>query len=101
MDGNLNVMWADSASGLIYNMPNAGSSTDISSATVTSFAPCYYTGGTCASTSSASYLGMTIDSSGAMWYLSRGGSYGLVQTLGMAAPTWPLLASENSGVVVQ
>ncbi len=101
MDGGLNLFWSDSATGYIYSMAGAGSSTDISAAAVTSFAPCFYTGGACASTSSAAYQGMAIDSSGAMWVLSRGGTYGLVQTLGMGAPTWPLLASQNAGVTVQ
>lgn len=101
MDGNLGVFWSDAVSGLIYAMPSVGASTNIANAAVSSFAPCYFVGSACASTSGASFSGMAIDSSGAMWNLSRGGSYGLVQTLGMAAPTWPLLASENSGVTVQ
>ena len=101
MDGGLNLFWTDNATGLIYELAGIGNSTNISTATALSFAPCYVSAGTCASTTNAKYLGMAIDSSGAMWYLSNGGTYGLVQTLGMADPTWPLLASENSGVVVQ
>lgn len=101
MDGGLSVFWSDNASGLIYELANIGNSTDISTATAISFAPCYVLNGTCTSTNSAKYSGMAIDSSGAMWYLSNGGTYGLVQTFGMADPTWPLLASGNSGVAVQ
>lgn len=102
LDGTRNLYWTDSSNGQVFFLTGTGGSTNISTGgTFGSFMPCHLTGGVCDNPGSAKLGGMAIDSSGAMWYVSAGGSYGLVQTLGQASPTWPLLASENSGVMVQ
>ena len=100
-DGSLNLFWTDKTLGQVFLMPAIGGSNNISRATSSSFSPCYLVSGACASSSSSKLGDMVIDSSGALWYLSTGGTYALVQTLGYAAPAWPLLSSENSGITVQ
>ena len=101
MDWGLNLFWTDKAAGQVFLMANIGGSTNISGATSTSFSPCYLVGGKCVSSSGSKLGSIAVDSSGAMWYLSNGGTYALVQTLGYAAPTWPLLSAELSGVTVK
>ena len=99
IDGAGVIYWGDNeAGGLVYVMPpstgnSQASSTSLSSGTLWSFQPCYVNSTLqCKSGSNASILGMAVDSSGAMWYLSTGGAYSVAETMGIGNPTWPLVA---------
>ncbi|MGI4828193.1 MAG: beta strand repeat-containing protein, partial [Janthinobacterium lividum] len=71
----------------------ASSSTSLTGGHMISLAPCFVVAQKCHTQPSGNYLrGMAIDSSGAMWYVSNATDYKVVQTLGLAAPNWPLLA---------
>lgn len=101
IDGGGNIAWSDNESnGQIFVMtPNSSGS--ISSGTLTSFLPCYAPGNHCTNTSGSYLSGMAIDSAGSMWAISNSGTYAVVQTIGFAAPTWPLAAYAHGGVAVQ
>ena len=53
------------------------------------------------STTGTNLRGMASDSSGAMWYVADSSDYKVVQTLGLAAPTWPLLSCARGASTVQ
>ncbi len=101
MDGAGNLFWSDfESSGQIFWM-QPSSSSSVSSGSLMSFFPCYPLNGQCYS-SAASYLrGMAVDSTGAMWYLGDSTTGAVIQTLGMAAPTYPLLAYAGGGMAIQ
>ncbi|HEY0307064.1 MAG TPA: hypothetical protein VGB94_02825 [Acidobacteriaceae bacterium] len=113
MDGN-NVLWipeynANTATHANYGLAayNTVTSTLVSEPT-NGFTSCFVTGSTCAagSTSSAVNTGLSIsnprqaaiDSTGSIWLTESAGNT-LTQTLGTAAPTWPLLAAGRFGVI--
>ncbi len=101
MDGAGNLFWSDfeSAGQIFWMQPSDSSS--VSSGNLMSFFPCYPLNGQCYS-SAASYLrGMALDSTGAMWYLGDSTTGAVIQTLGMAAPTYPLLSYARGGVIIQ
>lgn len=101
MDGAGALFWSDyEAAGQIFWM-QPSSTSSVSTGTLTSIAPCLPVNGQCDS-GSASYLrGMAVDSAGAMWYVADGATGMVVQTLGLAAPTYPLLSYARGGVVIQ
>lgn len=104
-DGAGNVFWTDREStGQLYRyIPGA-------STPVTSFLPCFAfqdsTGAfNCVTTSTgtnavytpANLRGLAIDSAGDLWYAADAGYGAVIETLGVAAPTWPLLAYPRPG----
>lgn len=101
MDGAGHLFWPDFVNlGQVFWMQPSDPQA-ISSGTLTSFYPCLPKAGQCAA-ETASYLrGMAIDSAGSMWYLADNANGMLVQTLGMAAPTYPLTAYARAGTVIQ
>ncbi len=51
-----------------------------------------------ASPTPANLRGLAIDSAGNLWYTADAGYGAVIETLGVAAPTWPLLAYGHPGV---
>ena len=108
VDGAGSIFWTDfdSAGQLFMVTPSTGNGTQIA-ATLTSaswiaFQPCFVVGNVChVSTTGTNLRGLAIDSSGAMWYVADNSDYAVVQTLGLAAPTWPLVSYARSGSTVQ
>ena len=101
MDGGSNLFWSDfETSGQIFWMQPANAPS-VSSGTLISFFPCYPLNGQCYSGASSFLRGMAIDSSGSLWYLGDSTTGALIQTLGLAAPTYPLLSYARGGVIVQ
>ncbi len=101
MDGAGSLFWSDfETAGQIFWMAPA-SPTAVSTGTLTSFFPCYPVNGRCYSGASSYLRGMAIDSAGAMWYLADSTTGVVVQTLGLAAPSYPLLSYARGGVIVQ
>ena len=99
MDGAGALYWSDSATaGQIFRFAMS-SSPSATNGTLTSFLPCFPLKGVCDSASVANLRGMAIDSSGAMWYLSDGATGRVIQTLGVATPTFPLLSYAHAGIV--
>ncbi len=108
IDGGGNIFWTDfESSGKVYMMvPSTGTGTvtasTLPSGEMTSFQPCFAVSGEChVSAAGTNLRGMAIDSSGAMWYVSDSGDYAVVQTLGMASPTWPLISYAHAASIVQ
>ena len=108
IDGAGKLFWTDNESaGQVYMLTTTtgtgeSTTTSLSGGTLMSFAPCYVASLKCHTPSGGTYLrGMAIDSSGAMWYVSNSGLYSVVQTLGLAAPTWPLAEYAHGGAAVQ
>jgi hypothetical protein len=101
IDGAGNFIWSDfESAGQIFKFVPSSSS-NVSSGTLTSFFPCYPLNGQCYSAVSSDLRGMAIDSSGAIWYLADSTEGVVVQTLGFAAPTYPLLSYARGGVIIQ
>ena len=108
VDGLGNLFWSDNEStGLVYRYaPGSGSV----AGTVSAFLPCftvqagseYYwlsnNGSTGSTSVAANFRGMSIDSAGDLWYVANAGYGALIETLGVAAPTWPLLSYGHPGV---
>lgn len=102
------LFWSNNASaGLVFQLTQSTGNGDSSSTSLTgghllSFAPCFVVAQKCHTQPTGNYLhGMAIDSSGAMWYVSNSIDYMVVQTLGLAAPSWPLLAYAHGATLVQ
>ncbi len=106
-DGAGNVFWTDlENTGQLY-MYSPGATTP-----VIGLVPCfvYPVGSTynCITTTNqtssnsvytpANFRALAIDSAGNIWYAADAGYGAIVETLGLAAPTWPLLAYEHPGV---
>lgn len=101
MDGASGLFWSDfEAAGQIFWM-QPSHAPSVLSGTLISFFPCYPLNGQCFSGSSSYLRGMAVDSSGALWYLGDSTSGAVIQTLGLGAPTYPLLSYAHGGVVVQ
>ncbi len=101
MDGAGQLFWSDyETSGQIFWMQPTDSSS-VNTGTLVSFFPCYPVGGQCYSGASTYLRGMSIDSTGALWYLGDSTSGAVIQTLGLGAPTYPLLSYARGGVVIQ
>ena len=106
LDGNGMVFWTDTVANEVFalqpsstgNVTSSGSTTPVMMA----FAPCYLplNATACSNTSVTGLRSMAIDSSGALWYLSSGGKLA-IQTLGLAANSWPLLAYAETATKVQ
>lgn len=101
VDGAGAMFWPDfvSAGQVYWFQPSSFS--DVSNGTLTSFFPCYPTSGQCYSQVSSYLRGMAADSSGAIWYTADSSAGVLVQTFGLAAPTYPLLAYAQGSVIIQ
>ena len=99
VDGAGTVYWTDfEAAGQVFWLVPSNNS--VARVTPMSFLPCFETAGQCSN--GASWLrGMSIDSAGVMWYVADNPNYAVVQTFGLAAPTWPLLQYTHAGVAVQ
>lgn len=101
-DGSGNLFWSGTKGRLYTYLGAEGYETTTNgtlNGTPTYFYPCYL-GGALSCTYVTGLAGMAADSSGALWYGatdSSGNAY-LVQHLGMAQPSWPLLAYAQSGV---
>ncbi len=107
-DGAGNVFWADSeTSGLLYQYtPGVGAG--LANGTLSSMLPCYPfasgSGSACVTTNNSSPVftptnlrSLAIDSGGDVWYLAAAGVGTVVETLGLAAPTWPQLSFGHPG----
>ena len=108
IDGGGNIFWTDFESGgqVFMVAPSTGTGTvtisTLPNGTSIAFQPCYIVSLQChASTTGTNLRGMAIDSSGAMWYVADNPDYAVVQTLGLAAPSWPLLSYAHVGSPVQ
>ena len=108
IDGAGNLFWTDNETGgQVYMLTTttgtgASSTTSLSGGSLISFSPCYIAASKCHTPANGTFLhGMAIDSSGAMWYVSNSGLYPVVQTLGLAAPTWPLTSYAQGATTVQ
>ncbi len=108
VDGGGNIFWTDFESGgqvfMVVPSTGAGATTanTLPSGSTIAFQPCYVVSLQCHTSSKGTNLrGMAIDSSGAMWYVADNPDYAVVQTLGLAAPTWPLLSYAHAGSPVQ
>ena len=100
IDGNGTVYWTDfEAGGQLFSLVPGADGT-VSSGTLTSFLPCYASAGACSSSAVSSLRSLAADSSGALWYVSAGAQGMLIQTLGLAAPSWPLLSYAGVGTTV-
>ena len=109
MDGAGNIYWTDTVANQVFALQPA-SNGSVTSNTTTSptgpvlvaFTPCYLpvNATACANTTVTGLRSMAIDSSGALWYLSTGGNFA-IQTLGLAANSWPLLAYAEVATKVQ
>ncbi len=99
IDGNGSLFWPDTtASGQVFTLTLASGA--VSGGTLVALTPCYLYSGGCTSVSKP--RSMALDSAGNMWYIVDNGSTSLVvETLGLAAPTWPLLAYPGVGTSVQ
>ena len=108
IDGAGNIFWTDfESSGQVFmTVPSTGTGTVTASTlpngTTIAFQPCFVVSGQChVSATGTNLRGMAIDSSGAMWYVANSSDYKVVQTLGLAAPTWPLLSYAHAASPVQ
>ncbi len=100
IDGSGNIHWTDfESSGQLFKMV-PGSDGKITDGTLTSVYPCFPLNNQCYGTSS-NLRGMAIDSSGAIWYVAVVSPGIVVQTLGFAANSWPLLSYAHAAVAVQ
>ncbi len=108
-DGSGNVFWADlEQNGQVWAYTAA-------TGALTSFLPCYpypqAAGYSCITTSnqtssSAVYTpsnlrAMAVDSSGDLWYVADAGYGAIIETLGLAAPSWPQLSYGRPGSLPQ
>ena len=108
LDGAGDLFWTDfQTAGQIFMLtPSTGNgavtTTTLSGASVIGFQPCFVVNNNCDTPASGTWLrGMALDSSGAMWTVAQNSDYAVVQTLGLAAPTWPLLAYAHASASVQ
>ncbi len=105
VDGAGNVFWADNEnSGLLYEFtPASSAAAKLSTGTLTSLLPCYpYPGGSgyaCVTSTNTSPVftptnlrSLAIDSAGDIWYAADAGVGTVIETLGLASPTWPQLS---------
>ena len=107
-DGAGNVFWADSeTSGLLYQY-TPGASAGFTNGTLSTMLPCYPfpsgSGSACVTITNSSPVftptnlrSLAIDSGGDIWYLAAAGVGTVVETLGLAAPTWPQVAYGHPG----
>lgn len=104
VDGAGNVFWTDTeASGNIFQFvpPASGS---VSGGKLNAILPCYPQNGYCYLPAVVNSRSMQIDSSGALWYTADAnfGNFPIgvvIETFGVGAPSWPMLALQQPGVV--
>ncbi len=104
VDGNGTVFWTDlEAKGQLY-MYSPASNPAGGSGTYQAILPCFPVPNgsaySCFTPSSNNLRATAIDSAGTVWIASSGTSM-VVELLGVAAPTWPLLSSAMPGVEPQ
>ena len=106
VDGSGRVFWTD-----LESTGNVNYYTSTLSPSVSSFLPCFVvpsqSGYICLTDSNqnkltASYTpgylrSMAIDSAGNIWYVADAGFGAIIETLGVATPTWPLLSYGHPG----
>lgn len=109
VDGAGTVFWTDNEStgSLFFYNPLSGAVTSI----LPCFAFAYGANSYCITSSTATTLtagytpaylrGLGIDSAGDVWYAADSNYGAVIETLGLAAPTWPLLAYGHPGVKPQ
>ena len=108
IDGAGNIFWTDfEAAGQVFMLTPATGNGAVTASTlpngsVVAFQPCFVVAAQCHASTTGNFLrGMAIDSSGTMWYVADSADYAVVQTLGLAAPSWPLLSYAHAGSSVQ
>ncbi len=100
IDGSGNIHWTDyESTGQLFKMVPGGDG-KITDGTLTSVSPCFPLNNQCYGTST-NLRGMAIDSSGAIWYVAVTSPGIVVQTLGFAANSWPLLSYAHAAVAVK
>ena len=100
IDGAGNIHWTDyESTGQLFKMV-PGSDGKITDGTLTSVSPCFPLNNQCYGTST-NLRGMAIDSSGSIWYVAVTSPGIVVQTLGLAANSWPLLSYAHAAVAVK
>lgn len=100
IDGGGAIHWTDfESTGQLFKMV-PGSDGKITDGTLSSIYPCFPLNNQCYGTSS-NLRGMAIDSSGAIWYVAVTSPGIVVQTLGFAANSWPLLSFAHAAVAVK
>ncbi len=100
IDGSGNIHWTDfESAGQLFKMVPGGDG-KITDGTLTSVSPCFPLNNQCYGTST-NLRGMAIDSSGAIWYVAVTSPGIVVQTLGFAANSWPLLSYAHAAVAVK
>ncbi len=107
VDGAGSVFWTDlEGAGQLYRYTPPAAGSAMSTGTVVAILPCfaYPTGSTfnCVTTSNATattsvytpanFRALAIDSAGNIWYAADAGYGAIIETIGTAAPTWPLIA---------
>ena len=107
VDGAGNVFWTDlENSGLLYEY-TPGSTPQLMSMLpcfpypTASGLVCLTTAGGTSNYTPSDLRAMGIDSAGDVWYAADAGFGAVIETLGLAAPTWPLLAYGNPGTLPQ
>ncbi len=99
IDGAGSVFWSDlEGPGEVFALTPVSNS--VSTAPLTSVYPCYPQNNQCLGTTS-NLRSMSVDSSGDLWYIADSTAGVVVQTMGLAANSWPLLSYAHGGVAVQ
>ena len=105
VDGAGNVFWTDlEGAGLLWEY-TPGATTPVTSLLpcfpypTTSGLVCLTTAGGTSNYTPSNLRAMGIDSAGDVWYAADAGFGAVIETLGLAAPTWPLLSYGNPGTM--
>lgn len=102
LDGAGNIFWTDyETTGRLFRMvPNSSGSVSNGNGTLTAVYPCFPLNNQCFGTNT-NLRGLAIDSSGAIWYVADSSPGLIVQTLGFAETSWPLISYAEGGTMVK
>lgn len=99
LDGAGNVFWTDyETTGRLFMMIPSGGS--VTNGSLTAVYPCFPLNNQCYGTNT-NLRGMAVDSSGAIWYVADSSPGLIVQTLGLAENSWPLISYAAGGAIVK